>query len=104
VTDARYYSDLSRNAFRFLPLRLTPRDLDRVHGIDERIGVNEYETAIRMYRQLLIEATGSRRFQTVERGGSVARKAGQVQDNDQERESERNKPGRVNPRRCSVTD
>jgi carboxypeptidase PM20D1 len=27
VTDARYYSDLSQNVFRFLPLRLTQRDL-----------------------------------------------------------------------------
>ena len=58
VTDARHYSGLTRNVFRFLPLRLTARDLERVHGIDERIGVNEYETAIRTYRQLLIEATG----------------------------------------------
>jgi carboxypeptidase PM20D1 len=60
VADARYYSGLSRNVFRFLPLRLTSRDLKRVHGIDERIGVDEYETAIRMYRQLVLEATGSR--------------------------------------------
>jgi carboxypeptidase PM20D1 len=59
ATDARYYSGLSRNVFRFLPLRLTSRDLERMHGIDERIGVNEYETAIRTYRQLVIEATGS---------------------------------------------
>jgi len=56
VTDARYYATLSDNVFRFLPLRLTDRDLDRMHGIDERIGVREYEDAIRTYRQLLIEA------------------------------------------------
>ena len=59
VTDARYYSDLSQNVFRFLPLRLTQRDLERIHGIDERIGIREYETAIRTYRQLVVEATGS---------------------------------------------
>jgi carboxypeptidase PM20D1 len=59
VTDARYYSDLSKNVFRFLPLRLTQRDLERMHGIDERIGIREYETAIRTYRQLVVEATGS---------------------------------------------
>jgi hypothetical protein len=39
VTDARYYSRLSRNVFRFLPLQLTSRDLDRMHGTNERIGV-----------------------------------------------------------------
>jgi acetylornithine deacetylase/succinyl-diaminopimelate desuccinylase-like protein len=41
---------------RFLPLRLTPRDLERVHGIDERIGIREYEAAVRTYRHLVVEA------------------------------------------------
>ena len=59
VTDARYYTDLTRNVFRFLPLRLTSRDLPRMHGIDERIGIREYEGAIRTYRQLILAATGS---------------------------------------------
>jgi carboxypeptidase PM20D1 len=58
VTDARYYTDLSRNVFRFLPLRLTPRDLERMHGIDERVGISDYEAAIRTYRQLVINAAG----------------------------------------------
>ncbi len=58
ATDARYYADLSRSVFRFLPLRLTSRDLERMHGIDERIGIREYEEAIRTYRQLVIEAAG----------------------------------------------
>jgi acetylornithine deacetylase/succinyl-diaminopimelate desuccinylase-like protein len=44
--------------FRFLPLRVTPRDLERMHGIDERIGIREYETAIRNYRQLVVDAAG----------------------------------------------
>ena len=58
ATDARYYSAMSRSVFRFLPLRLTPRDLHRLHGIDERIGIREYEDAIRIYRQLVIDAAG----------------------------------------------
>lgn len=57
VTDARYYSGLSRNVFRFLPLRLTARDLERMHGLDERIGIPEYESVIRTYRQLLVDGT-----------------------------------------------
>lgn len=60
VTDARYYTDLSPSVFRFLPLRLTPRDLERMHGTNERIGVREYETAIRIYRRIIAEAAGSR--------------------------------------------
>ena len=58
VTDARYYSEISRSVFRFLPLRLTSRDLERMHGVDERIGVGDYERAVRTYRQLIIEAAG----------------------------------------------
>jgi carboxypeptidase PM20D1 len=58
ATDARYYSGLSRHVFRFQPVQLTERDLDRMHGIDERIGVREYERAIRTYRQLILESAG----------------------------------------------
>ena len=58
VTDARYFAELSRNVFRFLPLRLTALDLERMHGIDERIAIDQYETAIRIYRQLLVNAAG----------------------------------------------
>jgi carboxypeptidase PM20D1 len=58
ATDARHYSGLSRNVFRFLPLRLTSRDLDRIHGRNERIGIRDYETTIRTYRRLIIEAAG----------------------------------------------
>jgi carboxypeptidase PM20D1 len=58
VTDARYYSDLSPNVFRFLPLRLTSRDLDRMHGANERLGIGEYEAAIRTYRQLILTSAG----------------------------------------------
>jgi carboxypeptidase PM20D1 len=59
ATDARYYSGLSPNVYRFLPLRLSPRDLERMHGSDERIGISEYELAIRLYRQLVLEAAGN---------------------------------------------
>jgi carboxypeptidase PM20D1 len=57
VTDARYYSDLTSNTFRFLPIRLTSEDLKRMHGIDERLAVLQYETAIRVYRQLILDST-----------------------------------------------
>jgi carboxypeptidase PM20D1 len=57
VTDARYFADLSTNVFRFLPLRLTSGDLARMHGTDERVAVRDYEQAIRIYRQLLLNAT-----------------------------------------------
>jgi carboxypeptidase PM20D1 len=60
VTDARHYSRLSANIFRFLPLRLTSADLERMHGVNERIGVGEYEMAIRTYRQIIIDTSRQR--------------------------------------------
>ncbi|MCH2106529.1 MAG: M20/M25/M40 family metallo-hydrolase, partial [Planctomycetes bacterium] len=39
ATDARHYASLSPNVYRFLPLRLKPEDLPRIHGVDERVGV-----------------------------------------------------------------
>jgi carboxypeptidase PM20D1 len=59
VTDARYYGDLSRNVFRFQPVRLKLRDFERMHGIDERIAVRDYEAAVRIYRQIVLNAAGN---------------------------------------------
>ena len=54
VTDARYYRDLSSNVFRFMPVRLTSVDLARMHCTNERVAVRDYERAIRLYRQLIL--------------------------------------------------
>jgi carboxypeptidase PM20D1 len=55
ATDARHYGNLSEHIFRFLPLRLRSEDRERIHGIDERIGIGEYQAAIRTYRQIIID-------------------------------------------------
>ena len=57
VTDARHYAGLSRDLFRFLPLQMTAADLSRMHGTNERVAVAEYERAVRLYRQLLRNAS-----------------------------------------------
>jgi carboxypeptidase PM20D1 len=57
-TDSRYFADLGENVFRFLPVRVTAEDLERIHGADERIAVSNYEGAIRLYRQLILDAAG----------------------------------------------
>jgi len=54
-TDSRYYQPLTQEgAFRFLPVRLTPTDRARMHGTDERIAVEDLQTAVQFYA-LLIE-------------------------------------------------
>ena len=59
VTDSRHFGGSSRNVFRFLPVRLGPGDVERMHGTDERIAIEDYEEAILIYRQLVLEAAGS---------------------------------------------
>ncbi|CAN5723608.1 M20 family peptidase [soil metagenome] len=58
ATDARHFSGLSGNIYRFLPIRMNSDDLERMHGTDERVAVDDYEQAIRFYillvRALLI--------------------------------------------------
>jgi carboxypeptidase PM20D1 len=38
---------------------MTSDDLQRMHGTDERLPVRDYERAIRLYRQLILNAAGS---------------------------------------------
>jgi len=56
ATDARYFTPLTANVYRFIPLPLTEADLERFHGTNERIAVNDYFEAIRFYRTLLVDA------------------------------------------------
>jgi carboxypeptidase PM20D1 len=55
-TDARHYQALSSAVYRFLPALLRPDDLPRVHGTNERIGVEDYRRVVRFYLQLLRRA------------------------------------------------
>lgn len=53
ATDARHYTQLTTNVYRFLPIRLEPDDVRRFHGIDERLGIADYANVVRFYIQLL---------------------------------------------------
>ena len=57
-TDARYFHAVSPNVYRFIMVRATPDTMNIVHGIDERIAVEDYLTAIRFYYALIRKATG----------------------------------------------
>jgi carboxypeptidase PM20D1 len=60
VTDSRHFRDLGDNVFRFMPAHLTSRDLQRIHGTNERIAVADYERAVRLYRQLILNGAARR--------------------------------------------
>lgn len=57
-TDARHYAGLSENIYRFVPMRLTSGDIARVHGVDERISVEDYGRVVQFYAQLMRNAAG----------------------------------------------
>jgi len=52
-TDARHFSGLTPNVYRFAPFRLGPGDIERVHGTDERLALEDYGRMIRFYRELI---------------------------------------------------
>jgi len=52
-TDSAHYLAITEAAYRFRPLPLTPADLNRIHGTNERIVIDSYAAMIRFYVQLL---------------------------------------------------
>jgi len=53
ASDVTRYIDLSPNVLRFLPQRLTSEDLSMIHGINERISIDNYGEMIDFYIQLI---------------------------------------------------
>lgn len=53
TTDSRHYAGLSKNIYRFLPITLRPEDVQRYHGTNERISIQDYQRCIRFYAQLM---------------------------------------------------
>lgn len=57
ATDARHYGQLSDQIYRFLPTRINKSNVKSIHGLNERIAVADYETAVYFYTQLIKNAT-----------------------------------------------
>ena len=57
-TDTKHYKDLTPNVYRFLPVRIQREDLARVHGTNERIGVESYAGVVRFFVQLIRNGAG----------------------------------------------
>ena len=55
TTDSRHYQSQSPYIFRFSPLMLTPEELSRIHGHDERISVENLKHCIEFYAALMEE-------------------------------------------------
>ncbi|CAH1249077.1 PM20D1 [Branchiostoma lanceolatum] len=53
-TDTRHYLNLSSAIYRFNPYVMTPSDLPRFHGVNERISVQNYERVMNFYYHLIV--------------------------------------------------
>ena len=52
-SDSVHFLGISDNVFRFSPVRVTPQDVSRLHGTNERISVDNLAELIRFYHRLL---------------------------------------------------
>jgi len=57
-TDARHYAALTRDSYRFSAARVGLRDLERIHGTNERVAVANYGDMIRFYVLLIRNSAG----------------------------------------------
>jgi carboxypeptidase PM20D1 len=56
ATDSKHYAPLTRDIYRFAPILMDAEDVGRLHGTNERIGVENFARSIGFYCQLLRNA------------------------------------------------
>ncbi|MCC5916202.1 MAG: M20/M25/M40 family metallo-hydrolase [Cryomorphaceae bacterium] len=53
ATDARHFESLTPNVYRFMPFRLAPDDLPRIHGNNERLSIESFLEGIGFYQRFI---------------------------------------------------
>lgn len=53
ATDSRFFSQVSPNVYRFMPVRMNDEDLKRPHGTNERISTADFKNVVRFYVELI---------------------------------------------------
>lgn len=56
LTDSKSFVNISENIYRFHPAIYNRSDLKRLHGKNERMGVENYKRSIRFYRRLILNS------------------------------------------------
>lgn len=54
ASDSRYMAGVADAVFRFAPNRFQMSDLNRVHGVNERISLDNLDRSIRFYQRLMV--------------------------------------------------
>jgi carboxypeptidase PM20D1 len=58
ASESRHFHDLTSNIYRFRPIRAKHEDRSRVHGVDERISVENYLEMIQFQIRLIENGSG----------------------------------------------
>ena len=53
TTDSRYYQSISKDIYRFNPIKINNKDLSMIHGYNEKIPISDYLDMIQFYIQLI---------------------------------------------------
>jgi carboxypeptidase PM20D1 len=53
ATDSRFFTEICERVYRFTPFRMTDAQRASIHGVDERIGVDDLHDGIAWYRRLI---------------------------------------------------
>ena len=57
TTDSKFYARLATNTYRFNPITMIPGDPARIHGLNERISVQDMAKAVKFYIRLFKRAS-----------------------------------------------
>jgi len=52
-SDSKHYHDISKDIYRIIPVTVSTNTISSIHGINERISIEDHENAIRYYIQLI---------------------------------------------------
>ncbi|RSD29056.1 M20 family peptidase [Mesobacillus subterraneus] len=55
-SDAKHYDRIAENTYRFLPVQLTSDDLNRMHGTNEHVSIENFLNAIQFYMEVIKES------------------------------------------------
>mgnify|MGYP000972418960 CR=1 FL=1 len=53
ATDARFYNHLTKDGIRFAPLKITTKQMETIHGIDENIDLSSLPLGVDFYKELI---------------------------------------------------
>lgn len=55
MSDSRHYLFATSSVYRFSPISITAENKEQIHGVNERIGINDYYKAINFYKTLFVQ-------------------------------------------------